>query len=345
MKENMDKPVHPKIVLWRPMYDQLGHRMFEQAGATIAVVDTSDAEALKAELAGAQALWVRTPERVTAEIMDAAPSLITISTSGFGTDNIDLPAATERGILVVNHLGFGRTPVAEHSLMLLLAVMKQLIWGDRGARDGSAWSTRSNLNFLELEGRTIGLLGLGYIGSELARKLKLGFGCRVIAYDPHVNARMAAAADVELAEELEEMLGQVDALCICAELNDETRNIISDNAFNALPKGSFVVNAARGQIIDLDALTRALDSGQIAGAGLDVVYPEPLPQDHPLLRHQKVIFTPHTAGITVETSAKLTQSAIDQVMTVLGGGEPRFAVNAQAWEVSASRRPAIELSS
>jgi len=319
--------------------------MFEEAGATIAVVDTSDAEAVKAELVGAQALWVRTPERVTADILDAGASLIVISTSGFGTDNIDLPGATARGILVVNHLGFGRTPVAEHTLMLLLAVMKQLTWGDRSARDGSAWNARTGLNIMELEGKTVGLIGLGFIGTELARKLKLGFRCRVIAYDPHVDARMAGAADVELADGLHDMLGQVQALCICAELNDETRNMISDDALGTLPRGAFVVNAARGQIIDLDALVRALDSGQIAGAGLDVVFPEPLPDGHPLLGHPKVIFSPHIAGLTLETSARVSQSAVDQIMTILGGGEPRFPVNPKAWQGSASRRLAVEVSS
>lgn len=335
----MQKQSTPKIVLWRPMYDRRGHQLLEEAGASVTVVDTSDPEALKAEISDAQALWVRTPERVTKEIMDKGHSLVVISTSGFGTDNIDLAAATERGILVVNHLGFGRTPVAEHSLMMLLAMMKHLIWGDRAARDGSGWNERSSLKIMELEGRTVGLVGLGYIGTELARKLKLGFRCRVIAYDPHVDPRMAAAADVELIPNLTDMLGQVQALCVCAELNNETRNMISDDALNALPKGAFIVNGARGQIIDLDALKRALDSGHVAAAGIDVVYPEPLPGDHPLLEHPKVLFSPHIAGLTVEASERLAHSAADQIMTVLNGKKPRFPVNPAAWEGSASRRP------
>ncbi|MGI9387131.1 MAG: NAD(P)-dependent oxidoreductase [Methyloligellaceae bacterium] len=335
----MQKQAKPKVVLWRPMYDQIGHKLLEEAGSTVAVVDTSDVEPVKAEVADAQALWVRTPERVTAEIMDVAPSLVVISTSGFGTDNIDLKAATERGILVVNHLGFGRTPVAEHSLMLLLALMKKLIWSDRAARDGSGWKERSGLDIPELEGKTVGLVGLGYIGTDLARKLKLGFHCRVLAYDPHVDPRMAAATDVELCPTLNDMLCQSHALCVCAELNDETRNMISDDALNALTKGAFVVNAARGQIIDLDALLRALDSGHIAGAGLDVVFPEPLPEDHPLLSHSKVIFSPHTAGVTREAVEALSHSAADQITAALCGKRPRFPVNPAAWEGSESRRP------
>lgn len=329
----------PKIVLWRPMYDEAGHALFEKAGARVAVVDSSDPEAVNQELADARAVWIRTPERITADMMDAAPTLAVISTSGFGTDNVDIAAATERGILVVNHPGFGRTPVAEHTLMLLLAVMNQLTWADPGTRDGSAYEVRSSVEFHELEGKTVGILGLGYIGSELARKLRGGFRCRVLAYDPHVDARLPPAVDAEIVESLDAMLGEAHALCICAELNDETRTMISSSQLASLPKGAIVVNTARGQILDLDALAAALEQGHLFGAGIDVSFPEPLPPDHPLFRQDNVIFTPHTAGLSVETSAALTRSAIDQVMTVLDGGEPAFPVNREAWESDASRRP------
>jgi len=180
----------PKVVIWRPMYDQIGHQLFEDAGANLVVVDSTDAQAVMAELPDAQAIWVRTPERITADMMDAAPELVVISTSGFGTDNVDIPAATERGIMVVNNLGFGRKPVTEHTIMLMLAVMNRLTWGDKATRDASGWEGRTDVSFLELEGSTIGILGLGYIGSELARKLGVGFRCRVLAYDPYVDKRL-----------------------------------------------------------------------------------------------------------------------------------------------------------
>lgn len=329
----------PKIVLWRPMYDQAGHALFEQAGATIAVVDTSDRQAVTKELAGAQAIWIRTPERITADMMDAAPSLTVISTSGFGTDNVDIAAATTRGILVVNHPGFGRTAVAEHTLMLLLGVMNRLTWADPGTRDGSAYAVRSDIDFYQLEGRTVGILGLGYIGSELARKLRTAFRCRVLAYDPHVDTRLPPAVDAEIVESLDEMLEQAQALCICAELTDATRAMISTTELARLPNGAIVVNTARGQILDLDALAAALASGHLFGAGIDVSFPEPLPADHPLFAQDNVIFTPHTAGLSLEASAALTRSAVDQVMAVLEGRAPKFPVNPEAWEGAASRRP------
>lgn len=329
----------PKIVLWRPMYDQAGHAMFEQAGAEVTVVDSTDPAEVEKELGEASALWVRTPERVTAAMLDAAPGLVIVCTSGFGTDNVDIPAATERGILVVHHRGFGRVPVSEHTLMLLLAVMNRLTWADRATRDGSGWSARSGFDFFELEGKTVGILGLGYIGAELARKLSLGFRCRVLAYDPRADRRLPFAAGAELVDSLEAMLPQVRALCICAELNDETRTMIGADALALLPKGAVVVNTARGRILDVDALSDALASGHLFGAGIDVSFPEPLAGDHPLFGHPNVIFTPHTAGLSVETAAALTRSAVDQVMTVLSGEPPVFPVNPEAWQGKASRRP------
>lgn len=328
-----------KAVLWRPMYDPSGHDLLKQANIEPVVVDSADTDQIIAAVGNAQALWVRTPERVTEAVLDAGQGLVVVSTSGFGTDNIDIPAATARGILVVNQLGFGRTPVSEHSIMLLMACLKQLTWGDAAARDGSAWSQRQGLEVFELEGRTIGIVGLGYIGSELARKLRVAFNCRVLAYDPYVNPRLALVSGAEMRSDLKAMLAECDCLAMGAELTDETRNMIGAQQLAALPKGAVVVNAARGQLIDLDALNAALDSGHIRAAGLDVVYPEPLPADHPLLKNPKVVFTPHIAGVTQEASRALAQSAAQQIITVLKGEMPPFPVNPEAWEALNSRRP------
>jgi len=328
-----------KVVVWRPMYDPIGHRLLEQGGLEVVVVDTSDVQKVVAAAADARALWVRTPEKVTADILEAATDLVVVSTSGFGTDNVDIAAATARGILVVNHLGFGRVPVAEHSIMLMLAALKQLTWGDRATRDGSAWSTRTGLELYELEGKTVGIVGLGHIGSELARKLKHGFRCRVLAYDPYVDARLAAAAEVEMRSDLAAMLAESRILCLCAELTDETRMMIGAKQLATLPQGAVVVNAARGQLLDLDAVLAALDSGKLAAAGLDVVYPEPLPAGHLILEHPRVILSPHTAGLSAEASSRLARSAAEQILAALEGEMPRFPVNPEAWQGANSRRP------
>jgi phosphoglycerate dehydrogenase-like enzyme len=329
----------PKVVVWMPMYDQIGHQWFEEAGADLVVVDSTDVQAVMAELHDAQAIWVRTPERITADMMDGAPELVVISTSGFGTDNVDIPAATERGILVVNNLGFGRKPVSEHTIMLMLAVMKRLTWGDKATRDGSGWEARTNAGFLELEGATVGILGLGYIGSELTRKLTNGFRCRVLGYDPYVDRRIPYTVGAEMVDDLDEMLKQVSILCICAELTEESREIISARELALLPKGSVVVNTARGAILNIDALTEALETGHIFGAGIDTTFPEPLPASHPLLKHENVIFSPHIAGLTTLTATAQTRFAVNQVMCVVEGGEPTFPLNPQAWEGNVSRQP------
>ncbi len=328
-----------KIVCWRPMYDPAGHDLLRANGADVEVIDTPNAQVVAAAIMDADALWVRTPERVDAELMDAGENLVVISTSGFGTDNIDIPAATDRGILVVNHQGFGRTPVAEHSIMLMLAALKQLIWSDQATRDASAWTKRSGMQIFELEGKTVGLVGLGYIGAELAKKLRLGFNCRVVAYDPYVNPRLAYAAGVEIFGDLRGMLSECDLLCLAAELTDETRMIIGADELAALPKGAVVINAARGALLDLDALADALDSGHVAAAGLDVVSPEPLPSGHRLLTHPNTVMTPHTAGVTTEATNRLAHSACDQITAVLAGRLPQFPVNREVWDAANSRRP------
>ncbi len=329
----------PKVVLWRPMYDPAGHQMLADAGIDVVIVDSPHADELKQALHGARALWVRTPERVTADILDAGKHLVAVSTSGFGTDNIDIPATTERGILLFNHLGFGRIPVSEHTIMMILACAKQLVWGDRAARDGTAWSQRSGMEFIELEGKTVGIVGLGYIGSELARKLRYGFRCRVLGFDPYVDPRLANVTDVEMVANLQDMLGQCQVLVLVPELTDETRNIIGAEELAALPKGAIVVNTGRGQVLQLDALAEALESGHLSAAGLDVVYPEPLDDDHPLLTNPKVTFSPHIAGGTVEATRALAQSASDQIQSVLRGEFPKFPLNRAAWEGEHSRRP------
>ncbi len=328
-----------KIVCWRPMYDPSGHDLLRATGADVEIIDTPDAQAVAAALKGAHALWVRTPERVDAELMDAGENLVVISTSGFGTDNIDVPAATERGILVVNHQGFGRTPVAEHSIMLMLAALKQLIWTDRATRDASAWTERSGMRIYELEGKTVGLVGLGYIGAELAKKLQHGFNCRVLTYDPYVDPRLAHAAGAEIFGDLHAMLSECCLLCLAAELTDETRMIIGADELAALPKGAVVINAARGALLNLDALADALDSGHVAAAGLDVVSPEPLPDGHRLLTHPNTVMTPHTAGVTTEATNRLAHSACDQITAALAGRLPTFPVNGEVWDAANSRRP------
>jgi phosphoglycerate dehydrogenase-like enzyme len=328
-----------KVVLWRPMYHPQGHEMLTKAGLDVVIVDSANADEIKQVLYGARGLWVRTPERVTAEILNSGNELVVVSTSGFGTDNIDIPAATERGILIVNHQGFGRVSVSEHTIMMMLASAKQLVLSDRGVRDGSAWSNRSGLQISELEGKTVGIVGLGYIGSEIARKLKYGFNCRVLAYDPYVNPRIVRLIDAQLVKDLHAMLPECQFLVLVPELTPESRGMIGAKELAALPEDAIVVNTGRGQVIDFDALNDALESGQLFAAAIDAYFPEPLPAQHPLLRNPKVTLSPHIAGTTIEASLQLARSAADQILMALSGTLPPFPVNKAAWDGPKSRRP------
>jgi phosphoglycerate dehydrogenase-like enzyme len=332
-------PMKPRVVLWRAMYHTDGHRMLAEGGADVIVIDSSNADEVKQALHGARALWVRTPERLTADVLEAGKDLVVVSTSGFGTDNVDIPAATERGILVVNHQGFGRVPVSEHTVMMMLATAKRLVWGDKGVRDGSAWAMRSGLKIIELEGKTVGIVGIGYIGSELARKLRYGFHCRVLGYDPYVNPRLARLAGVEMVSDLHAMLRESEILALVPELTPETRNMIGANELAALPQDAIVINTGRGQVLDFLALNDALESGHLFAAGIDAFYPEPLPDGHPLLDNPKVTLSPHIAGGSTEATLQLARSAADQILTTLRGEWPAFPVNKAAWEGSRSRRP------
>jgi phosphoglycerate dehydrogenase-like enzyme len=223
--------------------------------------------------------------------------------------------------------------------MMMLASAKQLVWGDRGVRDGSAWSSRSGLQISELEGKTVGIVGLGYIGSEIARKLKYGFNCRVLAYDPYVNPRVVRLVDARIVKDLHAMLPECQFLVLVPELTPETRGLIGAKELAALPKGAIVVNTGRGQVLDFDALNDALENGQLFAAAIDAYFPEPLPAEHPLLRNPKATLSPHIAGTTVEASLQLARSAADQILTALSGTLPAFPLNKVAWDGPKSRRP------
>jgi phosphoglycerate dehydrogenase-like enzyme len=320
------------------MYDTSGADQLRKAGCRVTIVEASDEDKLASALADARGLWVRYPQKVTPQVLDAAPQLQIVSTSGFGSDNIDIEAATQRGILVVNQRGFGRIPVSEHTVLFMLALARRFMWAEGATRDGSGWETRTDYPIFELDGKTVGIVGLGYIGSELARKLSIGFGCNLIGYDPYVDPRIPNLLHIKRASSLDELLPHVRFLCLCLELTADTKNIIGAKELAMLSKDAYVVNASRGGVLDLEALTAALEAGQIAGAAVDVFQPEPLAPTHRLFKLPNVIVTPHTAGLTVETNTRSTRSAVEQMLAAMDGTMPAFPKNPQAWDSAKSRR-------
>ncbi|MGI9498472.1 MAG: NAD(P)-dependent oxidoreductase [Geminicoccaceae bacterium] len=266
--------------------------------------------------------------RVGAAFLKRCPNLLIASSNGSGVDTIDIEACTAAGVLVVNQAGGNAEAVAEHSMAMILSLLKRIGESDRKLRRG--WScARTDLLGRNLEGRTVGIIGIGFIGRRVTAIAKDVFGCRVLAYDPYVTPAEIAARKAEPVD-FEALLEQAEILTIHCPLTDETEGLIGSAELARMPTGALLVSTARGGIIDEAALVEALRSGKIAGAGLDVWDREPPPADHPLLAFDTVIASPHTAGVTVDSRATMARYAATQLIDLLDGRPPARLVNPAA---------------
>lgn len=235
---------------------------------------------------------------------------------GVGYDNVDLRAAGQRGIVVCNVPDYGTEEVADHALLLLLAIARRLRDSDRSVREGH-WSPAIAFGAPRLRGRTLGIIGCGRIGTAMTLRSK-ALGLRVLVYDPYQAPGLEKALGVERSFSLEAMLPQCHFVSIHCLLTPETRNILDARTLELLPRGAYVVNTARGPCVDLNALYDALETGHIAGAGLDVVEPEPL-VDERVRRHPRVLLTPHAAFYSVEGFQEMrSKGALEARRLLLG---------------------------
>jgi D-3-phosphoglycerate dehydrogenase / 2-oxoglutarate reductase len=256
--------------------------------------------------------------------IDLAPNLRVIARHGAGYDTVDVDAATTRGITVTITGAANAGAVAEHAFALLFAVARHVIAADRAVRDG-AWSAcRGELVGIELSGRTMGLLGCGRIGRRVA-DIAAALGMTVVVSDPAVSD----APGVRLTG-MEELLHVSDVLSLHLPLTPRTRKIIAHAALAALPAGAILINTARGGLIDERALLEHLDSGHLAGAGLDVLATEPPPSDDPLVAHPRTVLSPHIGGQTAEAMRRVAMDAAHSILAVYRGEVPANAVNAPA---------------
>ncbi|MDP6849821.1 MAG: phosphoglycerate dehydrogenase [Planctomycetota bacterium] len=287
-----------------------------------------------AALADCEGLVVRSATTVDATMMDAAPNLQVIGRAGSGVDNIDVPSATERGILVMNAPGENTLSAAEHAWAMLMAMCRN-IPAAHGKLSGGGWG-KTGLMGVELHGKTIGVLGLGRIGREVASMAK-AFGMTVLGYDPFLSPEIAKKMGIELCE-LEEIWPQVHFLTLHTPLTDRTRHLMNDESFGACRAGVRVVNCARGGLIDEAALLAALESGQCAGAALDVFESEPPLEDYPLRKHPKVVCTPHLGASTSEAQEKVAVRIAEQMAAYLNDGAVQNAVNMPSVESEVANR-------
>lgn len=251
-------------------------------------------------------------------VIEAAPNLRIIAQHALGYDNIDLEAATENNVLVTVALEEGPHAVAEHAIGFMIALSRKFNLATDSVRKGE-WK-QAEMRGAELRGKTIGIIGLGNIGSTLA-KMTQAFAMKVIAYSPHTAREKARDIGVELVD-LATLLKESDYISINAALTEETKGLIGEKEFGLMKDGVIFINCARGAIVDEKALYNALMEGKVAGAGLDVFCEEP-PGDHPLFKLPNVLFTPHTAGFTIESSTRLAISVAEDVINVLKNKPPK----------------------
>ncbi len=273
-------------------------------------------------IAGHEALIVRSGTKVDDELLARAGGLRVVGRAGAGIDNIDIDAATRRGVLVMNTPGANAVATAEHTWALLLALARRLPAAERSLR-GGAWE-RSRFVGVQLAGKTIGLIGLGRVGREVARRAQ-GFGMTVLAFDPYLAADTAAELQVELAD-LDRLLAESDVISLHAALTDETRNLLDTDRLGRVKPGALLVNCARGGLVDEAAVAVALDAGRLAGAAFDVVAVEP-PSGTLLVGRDDVVVTPHLGASTAEAQRDVSVQIVDQVLAALRGEDFRNAVN------------------
>jgi D-3-phosphoglycerate dehydrogenase len=281
------------------------------------------AEALREIVGEYDALIVRSQVQVDAAMIDAGRKLQVIGRAGVGVDNVDLDAATRAGITVVNAPTGNTIAAAEHTIALLLSLARRIPAADASMRRGE-WS-RSSLQGVQLRGRTLGIIGLGKIGMAVAERAR-GFGMTLLGSDPYLTAEQASLRGVELVE-LPDLLSRSDAITVHVPLSRDTTGLLGAKALARMKPGAFVLNVARGGIIDEAALAAALREQRLGGAGIDVFDDEP-PTGSPLLDAPNTVLTPHLGASTVEAQVAVAEEIAEQVLDVLAGRPARYAVNA-----------------
>jgi D-3-phosphoglycerate dehydrogenase/(S)-sulfolactate dehydrogenase len=300
-----------------------GVEIMRRAGLEVDVkVGLKPAE-LEEIVGGYDALAVRSATKVTAKLLERAARLRVVGRAGVGVDNVDLAAATRRGVVVMNTPGGSSTTVAELTVAHMLALARHVPQATASVK-GGRWE-KKRFQGRELAGKTLGVVGIGNIGSIVVERC-LALKMRAIAYDPFISPEAAARLGVTLVP-LDDLWAQADVISLHVPLTDQTRNLVSAATIAKMRKGVLLVNCARGGVVDERALADALASGHVGGAALDVFETEPPPADHPLLRSDTFICTPHIGASTEEAQAAVGIALAEQLAAFLAGGEVRNAVN------------------
>jgi D-3-phosphoglycerate dehydrogenase len=304
-----------------------GLDVLRQAGVELDERNGLTGDALKEAIRASDGCIVRSATRITADLLEDPGKLRAIVRAGVGVDTIDVGAATRKGIVVMNTPGGNTFSTAEHTITLLMSLARQVPAADASLRAGK-WE-RSKFMGTQLAGKTLGVVGLGRIGREVARRAA-GLDMKVVGFDPFLSPDRAAQLGIEAVAEIDQLLPRCDFLTVHTPLTDETRNLIDAARIAKMRKGARVINCARGGIINEEALAEALRLGHLAGAALDVFVQEPPPPDHPLLKLPNVVFTPHLGASTLEAQVSVALEAAQLLVDFLQKGVIQHAVNMAA---------------
>ncbi len=328
-----------KILVSDKLSDE-GVRILREGGLDVDVNIGLKPEELKAIIGGYDGLVVRSATKATAEIIDAGKKLKVIGRAGAGVDNIDIAAASKRGIVVMNTPGGNTVTTGEHAIAMMMALTRNIPQATASMKE-EKWDKKS-FSGREVYNKTLGIVGMGRVGSVVASRAK-GLRMNVIVYDPFISQEVAEKQGIELAE-LEEIYKRSDYITVHTPLSKETRGLIGKEAFEMMKDGVMILNCARGGIIDEKALLEALNSGKVSGAAIDVFEKEP-PEDWSLVKHPHVICTPHLGASTLEAQENVAIAIAEQIVDYLQKDVIRNALNAPSVgvEMLAKMRPYIEL--
>lgn len=311
-----------KVLISKEIHSD-GMALLEGRFETVILPD-NDPENAKKLIADADGMVLRTNIKIDKSIIEAAQQLKVISRTGVGVDNVDVEAATAKGIMVCNTPGVNANSVAEQAVALILATAKRLTEMDTNVRQGN-WKIRNSYKSRDLDGLTLGLVGLGKIGSMVAAKCRSAFNMSVIAYDPYVKE----AEGITLYDNLDEIFKQADVVSIHVPYMKETHHLVDDRLIRLMKSDAMLVNTSRGPLVDEKALTEALLEDRLAGAGLDVFEGEPPATDNPLFTAPNVVATPHSSALSRECVRNVAVEAAQAVVDALEERKPRFVFNAK----------------
>ncbi len=294
--------------------------------AEVVYIPSGDHEEIRKALKDITGIMLDTTIKFTPELMDSAPDLKVISRTGTGVDNVDVEAATKRGILVLHTPDANTVTVAEHTVAFIGALTKHLLFLDSETRQGKFKIARRYYLPVDLNGKTLGIIGYGRIGKQVAGKCMAAFNMKVIIYDPYISDNVVAPGVVRYSDE-KQVYKEADVLTIHVPMTDETRNHINEKLLSLMKPSAYLVNTARGNIIDEAYVVKMLDEGRLAGAGFDVLANEPPVENEPFLKNPKTIVSPHSAALTNECTIRVACEAAQGIVDYLEGKMPRSIFN------------------